>query len=199
MSTIVEYGAGSVADATVADRQLAAIRWARRALCSLDVVVLDVKSVRWMHGSDVRSLCEIAIIDTAGAERLNAPFRPSLPFGGQVLGADQPLEMAEGVSSFGSIVPELLRTTAGAVVAAYNAPAVYELILCAVREVRIDPQHLEDLFNWQNISQARSDWFGQPHHYLPLRTTGHALDRCYAALHIVREIASSLPNPADQP
>jgi len=198
VSNLVEYGAVTVVNATAADRQLTAIRWAQRVLSSVDVVVLDVERLRCLHGTDDSSLCEVAIIDTTGVEQLNTPLRPSRPFGWQVCGTNHPPhEMSATGASFGSIVPGLLRTTASAVIATYNAPVVYELILSAVRETGIDPQHLQDPSNWRCISQARSDWLGQPHHYFPLRTAEHALDRCHATLNILREIASSQPDPAD--
>ena len=194
MAAFVDFGGVCVVNETVGDRQVAAIRWARRALASPDVVVLDVETLSWMPGSDARSLCGLAVIDTSGVERLNTPLRPRLPPWGRNRCS---FEMVSGAPSFPSIVPFLLRATGGGVIATYNAPAVYELIVSAVRETGMDPEHLAEPSNWRCISQARSDWLGQPQHYFPPRAADHALARCHGALDVLRDIATARPNLVD--
>ena len=200
MTTLVEYGGVCVVNETAANRRVAAIRWARRALGSLEVVVLEVETLRWMPGSDTRSLCGLAIIDTAGVERLNTPLRPRLPSSrSQDHHAHHSSpEMTSGAPSFRSILPILLRATTGVVIATFNAPSVYELIMSEVRETGMDPRQLGEPSNWRCISQARSDWFGQPDHYLPPHAAERALGRCHASLKVLRQIATAGPYLADR-
>lgn len=201
MPALVERGGVLLVNDTAAERQLAATRWAHRALRSSGVVILDVETLRRITGSESLSVCGIAVIDTTGAERLNTPLRPSHPPLTPQAGLASRVEpeMASLGPAFASIVPVLLRATTGCVIATYNAPAVYALIMGEVRETGMDPQHLQEPSNWRCISQARSDWCGQPDHYFPLRSAHDALDRCHAALNVLREIAATQPNPADHP
>jgi hypothetical protein len=155
------------------------------------MVVLDVETLSWMPGSDARSLCQLAVIDTAGVERLNTPLRPRLPLWAR---NSFSFDMVSGAPPFPSIVPFLLRATGGGMIATYNAPGVYELIVSAVRETGMDPEHLAEPSNWRCISQARSDWLGQPQHYFPPRAADHALARCHGALDVLRDIATAQPN-----
>ncbi len=91
-------------------------------------------------------------------------------------------------------MPFLLRATADGVIATYNTPTVYELIVSAVREAGMDPEHLAEPSNWRCISQARSDRLGQPQHYFAPRAADHALGRCHGALVVLRDIATARPN-----
>ena len=188
--TTLEYGDIREENVTAADRRLAAIRWARRAFRTGNVVILDGETISTVPGSDARRLCELSVIDTAGIQRLDAKVHPGVPIDPGAQRAHHLAdEMVSGALSFRWILPDLIHATYGMVVAAYNARSVYQLILSEIRRVGMDPEHLEDPATWHCISRARSDWLGQPHHYLPPPVAHGALGRCHAALDVLRVIA----------
>jgi len=185
--TTLDYRYIREENSTVTERRLAAIRWARRALRPGVVVVLDTENTGRPGEGFV---CELSVIDTAGVIRLDSLVNPGHPIESAARRCHLTDQMVVGAPAFRQVLSRLLHVTAGAVIAAYNGRAAFHTILRETRRAGMDPEHLEDPAGWHCISQARSDWLGHPHHYLPPPVAHRALDRCHATLNVLRDIAA---------
>ena len=143
-------------------------------------------NIGWVPG-----FVEIAIIETDIRIRMNSLVNPWAPIN-PVTQHHHHLtdEMVAGAPIFRQLLTELITITAGRTILAYNSEAAFDTVIRESQRAGLDPEHLEDPAQWRSIAQARSNWLGQPDHYLPIPRSPRALGQCHAALHVLKDIAT---------
>ena len=172
---------------TASEHRQATVRWARRALRPNAAVIIGLETTAPGSGS----LIEIAVIEADRMIRLNTLVNPRTPINPDTRRHHHLTDdMLAGAPSFGPILTELITITDGRSIATYNSGSAFATVIGESHRAGLDPQHLEDPAAWRSIAEARSNWLGRPDHYLPLPPSPRALDRCHAALSVLRDIAA---------
>lgn len=173
------YGVTATRTPSIYDRRRSAIHRASELLDSNEAVILGVES-----DPLTGMVYEIAAITTRGQLLLDTLVNPGTPIGCKNL-ADQ---MLAGAPSFGQVLVDLLVCTQRKIVGTYSS-ANRNAILTSAHQHYRDAALLENPHRWYLVAQARSEWLGQPSHYLPLQPYHRALSEAHAALNVMRTIA----------
>jgi hypothetical protein len=178
-STIAAYGL-PVRTPTAYDRRRAAVRQAAQVIAFDDVVVLGVES-----DPATGRVYEVAAIDTVGRMLIDTLVNPGVSIASKNL-TDQ---MLAGAPTFGQVFADLLIHAGRKAVATYTSWNQSAILRRAHQHYR-DAGPLNDPSSWYLVAQARSEWLGQPSHYLPLQPYHRALSEAHAALNVIRTIAA---------
>lgn len=157
--------------------------WARSRLRLKDAVILDTETTD-LFGQVV----QVSVIDLTGQVLLSTLVRPSTtvsPAATAVHGiCDQVLQDSPTLDA---IAAQLLATTRGRQLLAYNAPYDRQVLATGLRDVGVDPAHLADPQNWVCLMRARSVVEGRG--WTALGGPHHALGDCLATLEVLHVIA----------
>jgi hypothetical protein len=173
------YGVTATRTPTIYDRKQSAIQRACKLLESDEAVILGVES-----DPHTGMVYEIAAINTRGQILIDTLVNPGTPIGCRNL-TDQ---MLAGAPSFGQVLADIIVCAQHKTIATYSS-ANRNAVLTSAHQHYRDAALLEDPHRWYLVAQARSEWLGEPSHYLPLQPYHRALSEAHAALTVLRTIA----------
>ena len=183
----------------------AACRWAWETLQRTDVVVLDTET------TDIEAalMCQIAIIDLAGAVLLDTLVNPGQPISeGAIFVHGITDAMVADAPTFADLVPQMEQLLHDKTVLAYNADFDAGVIARHTRELwgyTAPTLAWNKRISWLDLMEPYAAVVGQWHDYYrsytwqPLPGGDHtAVGDCRAALDVLKEMASEHQRTLDQ-